>query len=78
MRCGGKADGAAIVNKGKLYARNIEASGFARAIAAYIADPALRRAHGAAGELASRAYSWDAINGAVADAYLRLIAARSA
>ena len=55
-----------------------DAAGFAGAIAAYIADPDLRRAHGAAGELASRAYSWDAINGAVADAYLRLIAARSA
>jgi Pectate lyase superfamily protein len=27
-----KTDGAAIINKGKLYARNIEASGFARAI----------------------------------------------
>ncbi len=29
---GGKADGAAIVNKGKLYARDVEARGFARAI----------------------------------------------
>lgn len=29
---GGKADGAAIVNKGKLYARNVGAEGFARAI----------------------------------------------
>jgi hypothetical protein len=29
---GGKADGPAIVNKGKLYARNVEATGFAKAI----------------------------------------------
>ena len=49
-------------------------AGFADAIAAYIADPALRARHGAAGEERSRAYSWDAINRAVADAYLRLIA----
>jgi glycosyltransferase involved in cell wall biosynthesis len=51
-------------------------SGFADALAAYVADPALRAAHGAAGEERSRAYSWDAINQAVADTYLRLIAAR--
>jgi glycosyltransferase involved in cell wall biosynthesis len=50
--------------------------GFANAIAAYVADPALRAAHGAAGELRSRAYSWDAINKTVADTYLRLVAAR--
>jgi glycosyltransferase involved in cell wall biosynthesis len=49
---------------------------FANAIAAYVADPALRRAHGAAGEERSRAYSWDAINRVVAEAYLRIIAAR--
>lgn len=47
--------------------------GFADAAAAYALDPALRREHGAAGELHSRSYSWDAINSAVADAYLRLI-----
>ena len=52
-------------------------AGFADAIAAYVADPALRRAHGAAGELRSRDYTWDAINRAVADVYLRLVAARS-
>lgn len=50
--------------------------GFADALAAYLADPALREAHGAAGAERSRAYSWDAINQAVADTYLRLIAAR--
>ena len=48
---------------------------FANAIAAYVADPALRAAHGAAGEERSRAYSWDAINRTVADAYLRLVEA---
>jgi glycosyltransferase involved in cell wall biosynthesis len=48
---------------------------YADALAAYVADPALRAAHGAAGEERSRAYTWDAINRAVADTYLRLIAA---
>ena len=46
--------------------------GFADAIAPYCRDDALRHAHGAAGERASRAYSWDAINQAVVDTYLRL------
>ena len=50
--------------------------GYADALAAYAGDPALRAAHGAAGEAKSRAYSWDAINQTVADTYLRLIAAR--
>lgn len=50
---------------------------FADAIGAYVADPALRRAHGAAGEARSRAYSWDAINGTVADKYLSLVEARN-
>lgn len=48
-------------------------SGFADAVAAYIADPALRAKHGAAGEVRSRAFSWDAINKTVADTYVRLI-----
>jgi glycosyltransferase involved in cell wall biosynthesis len=52
--------------------------GFADALASYVADPALRAAHGKAGEEKSRAYSWDAINQAVADTYLRLIEARKA
>ena len=50
---------------------------FANAIAAYAADPALRAAHGAAGEERSRAYSWDAINRTVADVYLRLVEAKN-
>ncbi|GAA0285316.1 hypothetical protein GCM10009127_28800 [Alteraurantiacibacter aestuarii] len=56
-------------------------SDFADVLETYIADPDLRRAHGAAGEVRSREFSWDAINSAVADAYLRLVgqaAAKSA
>lgn len=49
---------------------------FAEAIAPYCADVALRRAHGAAGELRSREYSWDAINQAVVDTYLRIAESR--
>lgn len=51
-------------------------AGFADAVGAYIADPALRAAHGAAGARASLAYSWDAINSTVASAYLRLLERR--
>ena len=53
-----------------------DAAAFADALAFYIADPELRARHGAAGEAASRDYSWDAINGAVARAYLRLLELR--
>ncbi len=49
---------------------------FADVIAGYVADPGKRRAHGAAGEIRSRAYSWDAINRSVADKYVALVAAR--
>jgi glycosyltransferase involved in cell wall biosynthesis len=48
-------------------------AGFADAIARYVAEPALREAHGAAGERRSRAFAWDAINHAVAEVYLRLV-----
>jgi glycosyltransferase involved in cell wall biosynthesis len=48
---------------------------FADTLAAYINDPQLRAAHGRAGEERSRAYTWDTINQAVADTYLRLIEA---
>ena len=51
---------------------------YADAIARYIADPGLRAQHGAAGELRSRDFSWDAINQAVADVYLRLVEAKTA
>lgn len=50
---------------------------FADALSDYCADPALRAAHGAAGEARSREFSWDAINQTVADTYLRLIARRA-
>ena len=55
-----------------------KASDFADAIAPYCTDGALRAAHGAAGEARSKDYSWDAINQAVADVYLRLVEARRA
>src|SRR5690606_41267494 len=53
-----------------------EGAGFAEATAAHVADPALRRRHGTAGEARSRAFSWAAINRPVADTYLRLVAER--
>ncbi len=49
---------------------------FADAIAPYCSDEALRHAHGAAGERRSRDYSWDAINQAVVDTYLRIASQR--
>lgn len=49
---------------------------FAEAIAPYCRDPALRAAHGEAGEARSKAFDWDAINHTVVDTYLRLVAAR--
>ena len=42
----------------------------------HLADDALRLRHGANGEKAARAYSWDTINQAVVDTYLRLHAQR--
>lgn len=53
-----------------------DVAGFADALQAYLADPALIRAHGAAGAARAGEFAWDRINQAVADAYLRLIAAR--
>ncbi|MBS0480806.1 MAG: glycosyltransferase family 1 protein [Proteobacteria bacterium] len=46
---------------------------FAEALRGYIEQPALREQHGAAGEARSMDFSWDRINQAVADTYLRLI-----
>ena len=45
---------------------------YANALAAYCGDATLRARHGAAGEAKSRNYSWDAINRAVIDTYLRI------
>lgn len=46
---------------------------FAGALKAYIEDPVLRRAHGSAGEARACEFSWDRINQAVADTYVRLV-----
>ena len=46
---------------------------FAEALRAYIEQPELRARHGAAGEARAGEFSWDRINQAVADTYLRLI-----
>ncbi len=45
---------------------------FAEALRSYVEQPDLRARHGAAGEARSRDFSWDRINQAVADTYLRL------
>lgn len=50
---------------------------FAEALRGYIEDADLRARHGAAGERRSLDFSWDRINQAVADTYLRLIRQRS-
>ncbi len=54
----------------------VDERAFADAIAPYLTEDALRREHGAAGEMRSRNYSWDAINQVVADKYCELVAAR--
>ncbi|XUU59421.1 glycosyltransferase family 4 protein [Erythrobacter sp. HA6-11] len=54
------------------------AKDFAEAIGPYCTNHDLRARHGAAGEVKSRAYSWDAINKVVADAYVRLLETREA
>lgn len=51
---------------------------FAAALRTYVEDAALRARHGAAGEQRSHDFSWDAINQAVADTYLRLIRQKDA
>jgi glycosyltransferase involved in cell wall biosynthesis len=50
----------------------------AEALAPYCLDDELRLRHGANGEEAAGAYSWDAINQAVVDTYLRLHEQRAA
>jgi len=51
---------------------------FAEALKAYVEDTGLRARHGAAGEERAREFSWDRINQAVADTYLRLIRQKAA
>ena len=63
---------------GKKGAEAPDSEGLAEAIAPYCTDPALRMAHGRAGEERSREYSWEAINQVVADTYIRLIEDRRA
>lgn len=83
MACGvpvvaARATGSSLIRDGEsgTLAPPGDIGAFADALERYVADPALRAAHGAAGEERSRRYTWDAINQAVADTYLRLIAAR--
>ncbi|ANY20053.1 GDP-mannose-dependent alpha-mannosyltransferase [Tsuneonella dongtanensis] len=54
-----------------------DAGAYADRIAGYVADPALRIAHGQAGADRAKAFEWDAINKAVADTYLRVLAVRN-
>ena len=61
-----------------LSAQSADVAACADALAAYCRNPALRTAHGAAGEARAREYSWDAINRAVADYYIALITERRA
>jgi glycosyltransferase involved in cell wall biosynthesis len=56
--------------------KEADAIAFADALAPYCLDPALRAAHGAAGETRACEYSWEAINAVVADTYVRLVEAR--
>ena len=56
--------------------KEADAIAFAEALAPYCVDPALRAAHGAAGETRACEYSWEAINAVVADTYVRLVEAR--
>ena len=63
---------------GKKGAKKPDSVGLAEAVAPYCTDPALRMAHGRAGEERSYEYSWEAINQVVADTYIRLIEERRA
>lgn len=56
--------------------KQADANAFAEALAPYCLDPALRAAHGAAGENRACEYSWEAINAVVADIYVRLVEER--
>ena len=62
---------------GRLIAPGVVAD-YAEALRAYALDPQLRVHHGQAGEVHSHAFSWDQINQAVADTYLRLVERQSA
>ncbi|MBO9603724.1 MAG: glycosyltransferase family 1 protein [Novosphingobium sp.] len=51
---------------------------FARTLQAYVEQPELRAAHGAAGERRSLEFDWDRINQGMLDTYLRLVGQRRA
>jgi phosphatidylinositol alpha 1,6-mannosyltransferase len=51
---------------------------FADALQAYCENHDLRTAHGSAGEQRAEEYSWDQINNAVAQTYVRLVRQRNA
>ena len=51
---------------------------FAEAVRTYIEQPDLRARHGAAGERRAQEFSWDKINQAVADTYMRLVRQKGA
>jgi glycosyltransferase involved in cell wall biosynthesis len=61
-----------------LLGQSADVNGCADALAAYCLDPALRAAHGTAGETRASEYSWAAINRVVADYYRELIEERRA
>ncbi|WP_379922221.1 glycosyltransferase family 4 protein [Erythrobacter sp. R86502] len=58
--------------------KDTDADAFAAALAPYCRDPALRTAHGTAGETRACEYSWEAINAVVADTYVALVKERRA
>lgn len=55
-----------------------DVAAYADRLQGYAMDDALRRGHGAAGAKKAEAFEWDAINKAVADTYLRVLAAKRA
>jgi glycosyltransferase involved in cell wall biosynthesis len=90
MACGlpvvaaGATGSASIVHDGvtgrliALAGQSANVTGCADALAAYCSDPALRAAHGAAGEARASEFSWEAINKVVAEYYVQLIGERRA
>ena len=53
-------------------------TGYADAIAHYAQNRNVSRSTGLAGEVAAGAYTWDAVNGTLAETYLRVIAKHAA